>query len=40
MGIVGGRFPEREAVSLPGREVILGCGCFRCITQQQPAGLA
>ena len=38
LAIIAARFPGREAVSLPGHEVILNGGCFHCITQQQPAG--
>jgi agmatine deiminase len=38
LDIIAGLLPEREAVSLPGHEVILNGGCFHCITQQQPAG--
>jgi len=29
-------FPEREIVTILGREVVLAGGCFHCITQQQP----
>jgi len=39
LDIIVGLLPEREAVSLPGHEVILNGGCFHCITQQQPAGV-
>jgi agmatine deiminase len=38
LAIIATRFPGREAVSLPGHEVILNGGCFHCITQQQPRG--
>jgi agmatine deiminase len=31
-------FPEREVVTVPGREIVLGGGNVHCITQQQPAG--
>ena len=31
-------FPEREVVTFPGREVVLGGGNVHCITQQQPQG--
>jgi agmatine deiminase len=37
LAIIAAQFPDREAVSLPGHEVILNGGCFHCITQQQPA---
>jgi agmatine deiminase len=31
-------FPEREVVTIPGREIVLGGGNVHCITQQQPRG--
>ncbi len=31
-------FPEREVVTVPGREIVLGGGNVHCITQQQPRG--
>ena len=31
---------ERELAVLPGHEVILTGGCFRCITEQKPPGAA
>jgi agmatine deiminase len=31
-------FPEREIVTVPGREIVLGGGNVHCITQQQPRG--
>lgn len=30
-------FPEREVVTVPGREILLGGGNVHCITQQEPA---
>jgi agmatine deiminase len=39
LGVIADLLPGREAVSLPGREVILNGGCFHCITQQQPVGV-
>ena len=36
--IVGGAFPDREIVTVPGREIVLGGGNVHCITQQQPRG--
>lgn len=30
-------FPERQVVTVPGREIVLGGGNVHCITQQQPA---
>jgi agmatine deiminase len=37
-GIIAGAFPEREVVTVPGREIVLGGGNVHCITQQQPRG--
>ena len=31
-------FPERRVVAVPGREIVLGGGDVRCITQQRPRG--
>ena len=36
--IIAGAFPEREVVTVPGREIVLGGGNVHCITQQQPRG--
>jgi agmatine deiminase len=36
--IIAGVFPEREVVTVPGREIVLGGGNVHCITQQQPRG--
>jgi len=36
--ITAGAFPEREVVTVPGREIVLGGGNVHCITQQQPRG--
>ena len=36
--IVAGVFPEREVVTVAGREIVLGGGNVHCITQQQPRG--
>ena len=33
-------FPDREVVTVPGREIELSGGNVHCITQQQPAGAA
>ena len=35
---LAGLFPEREVVTVPGREIVLGGGNVHCITQQQPKG--
>ena len=31
-------YPDREVVTFPGREIVLGGGNVHCITQQQPRG--
>lgn len=36
--VLGELFPERQIVTVPGREVVPAGGCFHCITQQQPSG--
>ncbi len=36
--IIAGVFPEREVVTVAGREIVLGGGNVHCITQQQPRG--
>jgi agmatine deiminase len=36
--VLGELFPDRQIVTVPGREVVLAGGCFHCITQQQPSG--
>ena len=37
--ILGGLFPERTVVQVPGREILLGGGNIHCITQQIPKPL-
>ena len=32
-------FPDREIVTVPGREILLGGGNVHCITQQEPSGV-
>ena len=36
--IIAGVFPDREVVTVAGREIVLGGGNVHCITQQQPRG--
>lgn len=38
VAILRGLYPDREVVTFPGREIVLGGGNVHCITQQQPKG--
>ena len=35
-GILGDLFPEREIISIPARDILIGGGNIHCITQQLP----
>ncbi|HEY5143738.1 MAG TPA: agmatine deiminase [Solirubrobacteraceae bacterium] len=36
LSILGGLFPDRDVIGVPGREILLGGGNVHCITQQVP----
>jgi agmatine deiminase len=40
IGLLREHFPQRDAIGLPSRDLVLGLGGLHCLTQQQPADVS